>query len=121
MTNIAEFFGEDLDPIEDVRRCFESVYTDDYLHPMNGDYISDDYLQIIDLTTQPGRLPSEKIGELNRSIERLNGKFFRIEHHLGAHGLMGAYISVLEQINAINEPDHHCGDYIAVLQTTTRE
>lgn len=120
MTNVAEFFGKDLDPIEDVRRCFESFYTEDYFNPINGDYISDDYFQIIDLATQPRRLTKEEQGKLNRRIERLNGKYDHIENVLGSNGLLGAYLGVIEQINAINSADTN-RENIVVMETSSIE
>ncbi len=94
-----------LDPIEDVRREFERVYTNDYFNPINGDWISDDYFRIIDLTTKDGSLSEAEMGKLDRSITRLNGKYTHIQKRLGESSLAGAYNAVAEQINAINEAD----------------
>lgn len=120
MTNIAEFFGEKLDPIEDVRRCFEGFYTDNYYNPLNGDWISDDYLDIIDLTTQPRKLSEREEGKLNRRIERFNEKYAHIQTVLGESGLAGAYINVIEQINAINLADPN-REGIVVMETSQIE
>lgn len=93
----------EIDPIDDVRRQFENVYTEDYYNPTNGDWISDDYLQIINLSTQPAKLNADDFAKLDRTIERLNGKYDFIQNRLGEASLRDAYNSVAEQVNAINE------------------
>ncbi len=102
---IHELLGRDIDPIDDVRREFERFFTDDYRHPMNGDWMSDDYWRIIDLTTQPKPLNTEDSRKLNSSIERLNNKPATVCRSLGYISLIDAYNSVAEQINTINSND----------------
>lgn len=116
MLEVHELLGRDLDPIDDVRRRFESSHTEDYFNPLNGDWISDDYYRIIDLTTKPGKLTDDETGKLNRSITRLNDKYGYIERRLGGSSLLGAYSNVVEQINAINlvDPDRQ---YIVLMHT----
>src|SRR5438270_10772904 len=105
MLETHEVLGREVDPIDDLRRKFEAYYTEPYFHPANGDYISDDYYRIIDLSTQPGELDKEEAGKLNRSINRLNEKYALIQSSLGGSSLQGAYNSVAEQINTINKSD----------------
>jgi hypothetical protein len=112
--------GRDLDPIDDVRRQFELAYTEDYFNPLDGDWISDDYYRIIDLTTQPGTLRVTEAGKLDRSITRLNGKYAYIETRLGGSSLLAAYNSVAEQINTINAADPNRSS-IALMQTASTE
>lgn len=100
---IHEVLGRELDPIDDIRRRFEDSYTQDYFNPANGDWISDDYWRIIDLTTQPSQLSGEKIKELDETISRLNGKYNLIQRRLGNSSLLGAYVDVAEQVTALNE------------------
>jgi hypothetical protein len=105
MTELHELLGRELDPIDDVRRRFEESYTDNYFNPVNGDWISDDYARIIDLSTKPGALSDKESGQLGRSITRLNGKYDYIQIRLGGSSLLGAYNNVAEQVNAVNSTD----------------
>lgn len=102
MIEIHELLGRELDPIDDVRRKFEASYTENYHNPLNGDWISDDYWDIIDLTTQPEELKESEAASLNRMISRLNGKYEHIQRRLGDSSLLGAYVDVAEQVTAIN-------------------
>lgn len=120
MLEVHELLGRELDPIDDVRRRFESSYSEDYFNPLNGDWISDDYWRIINLTTQPNRLNDDEAGKLNRSITRLNGKYSYIQVRLGGSSLLGAYNSVAEQINVINSADPDRSD-IAPMQAAPLE
>lgn len=105
MLEIHELIGRDVDELEDVRRRFEASYTETYSNPLNGDWISDDYFRIIDLTTWPSRLSGDDKGKLNRSISRLNGKLSHIQTRLGGTSLLGAYNSIVEGVNIANSKD----------------
>lgn len=102
MLEIHELLGREVDPIDDVRRKFEESYTENYHNPLNGDWISDDYWDVINLTTQPGELTLLETSRLNRIISRLNGKYEHIQRLLGDSSLLAAYVSVAEQVTAIN-------------------
>ena len=104
MVEIHEMISRDLDPIDDVRRRLQESYTQDYFHPSNGDWISDDYWRIIDLTTQPQKLEEEDGERLTRSIVRLNDNYNLIACRLGPT-LLKAYDGVAEQINDLNQDD----------------
>ena len=99
-----EVMGVELDPIDHIRRKFERYYTETYHHPMNGDWISDDYFRIIDLTTQPTVLDEHEMGRLQRSIDRLNEKYAHIQRKLGPV-LMAGYNDVAQQVTTINAAD----------------
>ena len=120
MHTISEILRNEIDPIEDVRRRFELFYTSNYFDPQNGDWISDDYLRIIDLTTKPGNLNEDDKGKLNRSIIRLNEKYDYVESMLGSSSLLGAYIDAVVQINTINsaDPDRESVAIMHAAQTT---
>lgn len=94
--------GREIDEIEDIRRCFEDSYTRDYFDPESGDRISDDYLKVIDLTTQPGALNEQALNSLNQSIQHLNQAYPFIERQLGRAGLLDTYYDVMQQINMTN-------------------
>lgn len=100
-----ELLKRDLDPIDDVRRQFERFYTEDYFSPINGDWISDDYYKIIDLTTKPDELSKDELNMLDEIITRLNEKYTHIERQLGSSSLCDAYNDVAEQVTAINSAD----------------
>ena len=105
MARLHELLKRDLDPIDDVCHRFEEVYMAYYYHPLDGDWISDDYRRIIDLTTQPQTLDQKQAAKLNRSINRLNQKKEHLYMRLGDSSLVGAYNSVAEQVNSINSAD----------------
>ena len=105
MLEIHELLGRNLDSIDDVCHHFERYYTEDYFDPVNGDWISDDYFRIINLTTKPGSLTEEETGKLSRSITRLNGKYEHICRRLGVSSLIEAYNDTAKQINTINSAD----------------
>lgn len=113
---IHEVLGRELDRIDDVRRKFENSYTEDYFNPANGDWISDDYWRIIDLTTQPGELNDKELIKLDGAITRLNNKYTLIQRRLGNSSLLGAYVDVAEQVTALNE-----GLPVAAMQAAPRE
>ncbi|HMH31371.1 MAG TPA: hypothetical protein VK534_02755, partial [Methylomirabilota bacterium] len=82
MAALHELLGRDLDPIDDIRHRFEHSYTEDYYNPVNGDWISDNYFEVIDLATQP--VLSEKTADkLDQAIIRLNEKHVQIRAKLG--------------------------------------
>ena len=103
------FLTENIDPIDDVRRGFECYYTEKYFDPVNGDWISDDYYRIIDLSTKPDYLTEDETGKLERSIARLNEKYKIIEKRLGCLSLLDTYNSVARQITTINTADPNRG------------
>lgn len=102
MLEIHELLGREVDPIDDLRHKFETCYTEDYHNPANGDWISDDYWTIIDLTTKPGKLTEHEIARLNQSISRLNDKYKLIQERLCTMSLLAAYVDVAKQVTAIN-------------------
>lgn len=104
-TDIYEILGREVDEIDDIRRAFESSYRVTYSNPEDGDFISDDYNKIIDLSTQPNQLKPQDLRILNRSIEHLNGVYPTIEKRLGRAGLLDSYQNVAEQINNLNSAD----------------
>jgi hypothetical protein len=104
-TEIHEFLGRDVDEIEDLRRYFESSWTETYSNPTDGDFISDDYFKVIDLTTQPGKLSEREARSLNRAVEHLNEVYPTIERRLGKAGMLDIYQDVMGQVNALNAAD----------------
>lgn len=102
--DITETLGREVDEIEDIRRYFERSYGGSCSDPTDGDFISDDYYKIIDLTTKP-TLNQKEVQALNRSIEHLNHVYPTIERRLGRAGLLETYRDVATQINTINAQD----------------
>ena len=105
MTTSHELAQRELDPINDVRRRLEEFYTESYYNPDNGDWLSDSYWRIIDLTTQPGALTESDTNKLNQAIALLNDRHNRIMSRLSERSLIDAYVSVAAQVNTINVID----------------
>lgn len=114
MQAIHELLGKDVDPIDDVRRRFEDFYTNGTCRdPRDGDWWSDDYLQLINLATQGTPLSEEEAGMLTRRINRFNSDD-RLPHicemlfdrsDSPPTALFDAYNDVVEQVNKINTDD----------------
>ena len=112
--------GREVDEIDDITKKLTEFFTESYYHPDNGDWMADDYMRIIDLSTKRDKLDQTEEGQLNRSIERLNAKYDTIQRRLGHESLSGAYNHAAQQINHINanNPDLH---EVAVMQAAPAE
>ena len=109
-----------VDIIEDVRRKFEEFYTNgSYFNEENGDWWSDDYLRIIDLTTQKKELTEEELGSLQRAVDRFNEyRHDKLLIWLGELSI--AFNSVAEQVNDINRTHtdkRRAGIYLNLIET----
>jgi len=65
-----------------------------------GDYISDEYLKVIDLVTTPV-LYQEDVDDLADAVMRLNRNRGTTSDYLGQAGLLGVYNDVVVQINEL--------------------
>lgn len=112
-----------VDPIDDVRRRFECFYSGNY-GPHDGDRISDDYFDVIELATRPTRLNDRDAGRMVRLIQRLNNNveegymkvMLKDRQDPQDHGLREAYDGVAEQINDINSVDPSRSDIPLMLR-----
>lgn len=114
--DITVTLGREIDEIDNIRRCFEGSYTENYSNPQNGDFISDDYFEVIDLTTKPGKLSNREVQSLNRAIGHLNEVYPTIEDRLGRADLLETYDSVSKQVNAINATSGQGGEISGILR-----
>jgi hypothetical protein len=68
----------------------------------SGDYISDEYLKLIDITTSPHRVNERNAQRLASSIRRLNRNLDTTSALLVGTEAGSAYDSVVDQVNSIN-------------------
>lgn len=83
----------------------------------SGDYISDEYLLLIDLSTSPNRTTQTNADRIVSAIRRLNRNLATTSTLLVGTELADPYDDVIDQLNAINSDTEGVG----VLQTLIRD
>lgn len=83
--------------IDGVRRALEGPMTE------AGDYISDEYLKVIDLSTTPRHGTNVAIRGLSGAIQRLNFNVAATAVYLRTRDMAEVYDNVASQINEINQ------------------
>jgi hypothetical protein len=97
--------------IDGVRRQLEKPIWE------SGDYISDEYLLLIDLSTSPNRATQTNTDRIASSIRRLNRNLATTSALLVDSELADPYDDVISQLNDVNSDVHG----IDVLQPLIRD
>ena len=83
----------------------------------SGDYISDEYLLLIDLSTSPNRTTQTNANRIASAVRRLNRNLATTSTFLDDPEVSSAYVNVINQLNDINSDIEGVG----VLQPLIRD